>query len=203
MSYLAVDKNDAVRIDERGKLVNAGMRKIDPYTDKDGHLRFRVPDPSGVVDERYVAVEVLRHHGPAEAAGTRPKKLGIGRVAFKDGDKKNVSVTNLELRAERGGQSAEGMAQSAERGEQSAERGEQSAERGAQGAESKGQSVEHGSGAEVDDLTSIKGVGAKFAERLNDMGITTYADLANADAKKLAEELNVTGKQIKKIQEQC
>ncbi|MEM9077804.1 MAG: 30S ribosomal protein S2 [Bacteroidota bacterium] len=42
---------------------------------------------------------------------------------------------------------------------------------------------------EVDDLTKIEGIGPKAAEALNNKGISTYADLAKADAEKVKEIL--------------
>ena len=43
-----------------------------------------------------------------------------------------------------------------------------------------------------DDLTAIKGIGPVFAKRLNEAGITTYADLAAAAADHLREMTNAT-----------
>ncbi len=42
---------------------------------------------------------------------------------------------------------------------------------------------------EVEDLTKIEGIGPKAAEALNTKGISTYADLAKADAEKVKEIL--------------
>lgn len=42
-----------------------------------------------------------------------------------------------------------------------------------------------------DDLTSIRGIGPVFAERLRDKGIRTVEDLARAEPEKVAEMLGV------------
>lgn len=42
-----------------------------------------------------------------------------------------------------------------------------------------------------DDLTEVKGVGPVYQGRLTEMGITTFADLAGADADAVAEQLDV------------
>jgi len=41
----------------------------------------------------------------------------------------------------------------------------------------------------ADDLTDIKGIGPAYAQRLAELGITTFADLAAADAETLAQQL--------------
>lgn len=45
-----------------------------------------------------------------------------------------------------------------------------------------------------DDLTEIKGVGPTYASRLAEVGILTFADLAKADAAKVAEVAKVSEK---------
>mgnify|MGYP003702309529 CR=1 FL=1 len=45
-----------------------------------------------------------------------------------------------------------------------------------------------------DDLTAIKGVGPTYASRLAEVGILTFADLAKADAAKVAEVAKVSEK---------
>lgn len=47
----------------------------------------------------------------------------------------------------------------------------------------KGAAVTAEEEAVVDDLTAIKGIGPKVAEKLNDLGYTTFAKLAAADAR--------------------
>jgi large subunit ribosomal protein L17 len=44
-----------------------------------------------------------------------------------------------------------------------------------------------------DDLTLLEGIGPKVARVLNDIGIMTFADLANADAARVQETLNTAG----------
>jgi predicted flap endonuclease-1-like 5' DNA nuclease len=40
---------------------------------------------------------------------------------------------------------------------------------------------------QTDDLTEIKGIGPAIAERLNALGVRTFAELAAADPEELAE----------------
>jgi large subunit ribosomal protein L21 len=42
-----------------------------------------------------------------------------------------------------------------------------------------------------DDLTSIKGIGPVYRARLNESGVTTFAELAAADATEVAEQIEV------------
>jgi predicted flap endonuclease-1-like 5' DNA nuclease len=46
--------------------------------------------------------------------------------------------------------------------------------------------------AEVDDLTEVKGIGPVYAERLTDAGVTTFAELAEADAAAIAGAAGVS-----------
>lgn len=48
----------------------------------------------------------------------------------------------------------------------------------------------------ADDLTVLEGIGPKVAKVLNEAGITSFADLAHADAVKVQERLNVAGMQM-------
>ena len=48
----------------------------------------------------------------------------------------------------------------------------------------------------VDDLTKLEGVGPKVAKILNEAGISSFADLANADAAKVQEALNAAKLQM-------
>lgn len=50
--------------------------------------------------------------------------------------------------------------------------------------------------AAADDLKKIEGIGPKVAEHLNKMGITTFAQLAEADPQKIQEMLNEAGLQM-------
>ena len=45
-----------------------------------------------------------------------------------------------------------------------------------------------------DDLKKIEGIGPKIAEKLNEGGITSFAELANADVSRLQEILDAAGK---------
>ncbi len=45
--------------------------------------------------------------------------------------------------------------------------------------------------AEADDLTVIKGIGPAIQQKLNNLGITTFADLARADPEGVAERLDM------------
>jgi len=45
--------------------------------------------------------------------------------------------------------------------------------------------------AAADDLTSVKGIGPVYRIRLNEAGITTFSDLADADATTVAGEIDV------------
>ncbi len=47
----------------------------------------------------------------------------------------------------------------------------------------------------ADDLTTLEGIGPKVAKVLNDIGIASFADLANAEASKVQETLNAAGMQ--------
>lgn len=47
----------------------------------------------------------------------------------------------------------------------------------------------------ADDLTKLEGIGPKVAKVLNEAGVASYADLAEADAAKLQEALNAAGMQ--------
>lgn len=49
-----------------------------------------------------------------------------------------------------------------------------------------------------DDLTDISGIGPVFAGRLRDAGITSFADVANTDAERLAE---ITGATVARTSE--
>jgi predicted flap endonuclease-1-like 5' DNA nuclease len=49
---------------------------------------------------------------------------------------------------------------------------------------------------EDEDLESVKGIGAAYAERLRDAGVATVAELATADADQLAEETGLSAKRI-------
>jgi len=47
-----------------------------------------------------------------------------------------------------------------------------------------------------DDLTKLEGIGPKVAKVLNEAGITSFADLAHADAANVQEKLNAAGLQM-------
>ena len=47
-----------------------------------------------------------------------------------------------------------------------------------------------------DDLTKIEGIGPKVAKVLNGAGITTFSDLANANAQDVQEKLKAAGLQM-------
>ena len=47
----------------------------------------------------------------------------------------------------------------------------------------------------ADDLTTLEGIGPKVAIVLNDIGIASFADLANAETSKVQETLNAVGMQ--------
>lgn len=47
----------------------------------------------------------------------------------------------------------------------------------------------------ADDLTQINGIGPAFASRLNEAGITTFADLANQSPEELREAARIAGGQ--------
>jgi len=47
----------------------------------------------------------------------------------------------------------------------------------------------------ADDLIVLEGIGPKVAKVLNDIGITTFAELAHADAARIQQALNTTGMQ--------
>ncbi len=52
--------------------------------------------------------------------------------------------------------------------------------------------------AEPDDLTAIKGIGPKYARALNEIGITTFAQLAQEDPESLAAKLGVAESVIRR-----
>jgi len=52
-------------------------------------------------------------------------------------------------------------------------------------------------GAKGDDLKKVEGIGPKIAEKLNDAGITTFAELASAEVSKLKEILDAAGSRYK------
>ena len=59
--------------------------------------------------------------------------------------------------------------------------------------------VQHEAHAEeksTDDLTKLEGIGPKVAKVLSGAGITSFADLAQADAVKVQEALNAAGMQM-------
>ena len=47
----------------------------------------------------------------------------------------------------------------------------------------------------ADDLTQISGIGPAYARRLNEAGITTFADLANLSPEEVRKATSVTGGQ--------
>jgi predicted flap endonuclease-1-like 5' DNA nuclease len=47
-----------------------------------------------------------------------------------------------------------------------------------------------------DDLTQVTGIGPVFAKRLGAVGITTFSDLAAADAQELAEKIDVADSRV-------
>jgi predicted flap endonuclease-1-like 5' DNA nuclease len=49
-----------------------------------------------------------------------------------------------------------------------------------------------GGGESTDDITSIKGIGPAFAQRLSEAGVSTFATLAAEDAATIAEIANTT-----------
>ena len=49
---------------------------------------------------------------------------------------------------------------------------------------------------EPDDLTALEGIGPKVAKVLNGMGITTFAELAHANAAEVQNVLNAAGLQM-------
>jgi large subunit ribosomal protein L21 len=49
--------------------------------------------------------------------------------------------------------------------------------------------------APADDLTQINGIGPAFASRLNEAGITTFADLANQSPEEVREAARIAGGQ--------
>jgi len=53
------------------------------------------------------------------------------------------------------------------------------------------------SGADIDDLKAIEGIGPKIAEILNNAGITTYAQLGATDVSKIKELLEAAGNRYK------
>lgn len=48
----------------------------------------------------------------------------------------------------------------------------------------------------ADDLTLVTGIGPAFAKRLNAAGITSFAELASADANTLAETIDVAESKV-------
>lgn len=61
-------------------------------------------------------------------------------------------------------------------------------------------SVEPKPKSEVDDLTTIKGIGPKTAEALANIDITSFASLASADAQDIKNRLEGTALSLKKIE---
>jgi hypothetical protein len=47
-----------------------------------------------------------------------------------------------------------------------------------------------------DDMAEVKGIGPVYKDRLSEMGITTFAELAVADAAAISERLEVAGDQV-------
>ena len=54
----------------------------------------------------------------------------------------------------------------------------------------------HAGEKSTDDLTKLEGIGPKVAKVLGGAGITSFADLAQADAVKVQEALNAAGMQM-------
>lgn len=66
--------------------------------------------------------------------------------------------------------------------------------RGSRPVVQQGMSVGHEKS--TDDLTRLEGIGPKIASILNDTGIRSFADLANADAARVEEALDKAGLQM-------
>jgi predicted flap endonuclease-1-like 5' DNA nuclease len=47
-----------------------------------------------------------------------------------------------------------------------------------------------------DDITEVKGIGPVYKARLQELGITTFAALASADAAAISEHLEISGNQV-------
>lgn len=55
----------------------------------------------------------------------------------------------------------------------------------------------------VDDLTDVKGIGPVYSSKLVDRGITTFGQLAAADADDIAADLEVTVDEVRSWQQQA
>jgi DNA-binding protein len=64
--------------------------------------------------------------------------------------------------------------------------------------EKKRQKTESAASIPPAELTSIKGIGAKSAERLKSCGVNSVQDLANFDPKELPEKLQISEKKVSK-----
>jgi predicted flap endonuclease-1-like 5' DNA nuclease len=60
-----------------------------------------------------------------------------------------------------------------------------------------------GAAAVADDLTEVKGIGPIYRSRLADVGVTTFAGLAGADAGELSAAIGVSDQQIEDWQRQA
>lgn len=177
-NFQYIDKTSVLAIDGRGRLLQGGVKPVHPETDEKGYLVFTLPENRKV--QRFVHVEVARHHGIAP--GFRPGELKAEDVSFKDGDKANVWAGNLVLSAERAGakKGAKSIAKEAEK-----EGAQVGKEPGAKSISTKRDE------AEPDDLTQIKGVGPAYAKRIAAAGFVTFASLAEKSPAELANLLDI------------
>lgn len=88
--FVPIDNSPHLLISREGKLRTPRLAKVRPETDTDGHPYFQLAG-----EKRYVAIEVLRHHGRIQL---KPGVLGIKDIQFLDGNPSNCDITNLSLR---------------------------------------------------------------------------------------------------------
>lgn len=74
-------------IDDAGRIYNGSLRKLTPFKDSDGYLKYKHKEV-----EYFLHELVYKHFVGA---------IGVNQyVVFKDGDKDNISATNLSLKTE-------------------------------------------------------------------------------------------------------